>query len=395
MPLREKLSVTTAVSALILLANIPKAEAASFYSVTELPFQPSDLNNIGQIVGEHYLWHQGNLTDLRNLPGTTTDLLQAKAINNYGVIVGTLYFESYKEQAFRSDGTSIAEIKPPSPDFCGGGDTCSNLLAGDINDREQTLLIGLRPPTTFRYGAYGLIQDKDRNFTRFLSGRYIHNLAIDNLGRAIANIAGAGARQTFLSHGENQTQLFPSEANTAYPFYVPATALDINDRSQVVGSGAIVSDLTKLFSSPTRAILWNNPENNPVGNDLGSLGGNPQNTGFIESEANSINNLTQIVGYSYTTTNLKHAFLWEKNTMFDLNNLIAHNLGWELTSALKINDRGQIIGYGYLNGQQRGFLLNPQAAPIPESTSGLSLLSLATLSIMMLPKSSQNRQKNR
>ncbi|HEY9853411.1 MAG TPA: hypothetical protein V6D28_28330 [Leptolyngbyaceae cyanobacterium] len=102
MPLREKLSITTTVSALILLANIPKAEAASFYSVTELPFQPSDLNNIGQIVGEHYLWHQGNLTDLRNLPGTSTDLLQAKAINNHGVIVGTLYFESYKEQAFRS-----------------------------------------------------------------------------------------------------------------------------------------------------------------------------------------------------------------------------------------------------------------------------------------------------
>jgi probable HAF family extracellular repeat protein len=46
--------------------------------------------------------------------------------------------------------------------------------------------------------------------------------------------------------------------------------------------------------------------------------------------------------------------------MRDLNNLLPPNSGWELTQALGINDKGQIVGYGTHDGQIRAFLLTPR-----------------------------------
>ena len=43
----------------------------------------------------------------------------------------------------------------------------------------------------------------------------------------------------------------------------------------------------------------------------------------------------------------------------DLNDLIPSGSGWVLTEAEGINEAGRIVGVGWLNGQQRGFLLTP------------------------------------
>jgi hypothetical protein len=47
--------------------------------------------------------------------------------------------------------------------------------------------------------------------------------------------------------------------------------------------------------------------------------------------------------------------------MQDLNNLLVPNSGWTLASANKINDRGQIVGYGFspLPDGPHAFLLTP------------------------------------
>lgn len=50
--------------------------------------------------------------------------------------------------------------------------------------------------------------------------------------------------------------------------------------------------------------------------------------------------------------------------MLDLNSLLADTTGWELTSAIEINNLGQIIGSGLLNGEQRGFVLTPIPEPV-------------------------------
>ena len=50
--------------------------------------------------------------------------------------------------------------------------------------------------------------------------------------------------------------------------------------------------------------------------------------------------------------------------MIDLNSLIPSNSGWVLGRAQAINDLGQIVGFGYYNGQTRAFLLNPTSKVI-------------------------------
>ena len=89
------------------------------------------------------------------------------------------------------------------------------------------------------------------------------------------------------------------------------------------------------------------------GDDLNSLPGN-------YSSAYSINNATQVVGTSKINSSTSHAFLVQSDlAMTDLNGLIATGSGWELIGAEAINDKGQIAGWGYLNGLVRAFLLDP------------------------------------
>jgi probable HAF family extracellular repeat protein len=43
-----------------------------------------------------------------------------------------------------------------------------------------------------------------------------------------------------------------------------------------------------------------------------------------------------------------------------LNKLIPAGTGWVLITAYGINNAGQIVGEGTVNGKQHGFLLTPQ-----------------------------------
>jgi probable HAF family extracellular repeat protein len=45
--------------------------------------------------------------------------------------------------------------------------------------------------------------------------------------------------------------------------------------------------------------------------------------------------------------------------MTDLNHLIDPSMGWQLMDAFDINDAGQIVGAGQINGETHAFLLTP------------------------------------
>ena len=384
----KNLSVATASSTLIFFATTVSSIAASLYSITELPFRPSDINDNGQIVGEEYLWNNGTLTNLRNLINDNPNNFQLTAINNQGKIVGFWGNDNTGEQAFIIDGTNITKIDRPPVNICGNEISCAHLIPYDINDIGQMALVGLRSPSLFRYGSYGLLRDIDGTFTNLFSARYVFGMALNNSGQVIGNGAGAGVRNNFFYDNGKTTLLFPTEATQDYTFYVPATVSSINDKGQVVGYGNIVDDLQNLSSSPIHGLLWNNPEPNPIGKDLGTL-----NDKY--SEASSINNLGQIVGASGTNRflGLSSAVIWEQNRIYNLNNLIDRNLGWRLTSTLKINNQGQIIGTGVLNDRQRYFLLTPVSKSVPEPTSAFSLLGFAIFGIGWQMKRQANKNK--
>jgi probable HAF family extracellular repeat protein len=72
--------------------------------------------------------------------------------------------------------------------------------------------------------------------------------------------------------------------------------------------------------------------------DLGILGGGV-------SSANGINDIGQVVGYSYTAAGIRHAFITGPNGvgMTDLNSLVTLPAGVVLTNATGTNNHGEVI----------------------------------------------------
>jgi len=92
--------------------------------------------------------------------------------------------------------------------------------------------------------------------------------------------------------------------------------------------------------------------------DLGTLGGS-------WTDARGINDAGQIVGAALTPGGGHSiALLWQEGVVYDLNDLLVGNPGWELHGGNAINEAGQIAGCG-LNpdGDSHALLLNPLAGP--------------------------------
>jgi hypothetical protein len=90
---------------------------------------------------------------------------------------------------------------------------------------------------------------------------------------------------------------------------------------------------------------------------------------FPYGEIYGINSSGKMVGIMWDSDQegaTEHAFMFdEQNGVQDLNDLIDSGSGWVLTFARDINDDGKIAGYGELNQEKRGFLLNPYTPLTP------------------------------
>jgi probable HAF family extracellular repeat protein len=121
------------------------------------------------------------------------------------------------------------------------------------------------------------------------------------------------------------------------------------------------------------AFLWTSGgtdgiPSNPQMKDLGTLGGPDSHAYAIYSGS--------VVGDSDSTgPNSPHAFVWEKNVMFDLNARLAPNSGWVLWSAYGINAT-QIVGGGAYNGQGHADLITDLDGDGLFSTGSLQITDL-------------------
>ncbi len=75
----------------------------------------------------------------------------------------------------------------------------------------------------------------------------------------------------------------------------------------------------------------------------------------------AINDRGQVVCSSYTDSDvtIEHAFIFSGGVMYDVNNAIPADSGWDLEVAYGIHDAGQIVGIGIHGGQLRPFLPTP------------------------------------
>ncbi len=177
-------------------------------------------------------------------------------------------------------------------------------------------------------------------------------------------------------------------------------AFGINDRGQAVGSSGncVNTSLPPLYPNGAHAVLWQ-PDGTAV--NLGDLGGHASNI------ATTINNLGVVVGNSLSTDGTLHPFMWtsgtgikdlgafpgailtvagcchtlndngevvgfaidasfnmtafvlQNGTMTDMNTLLPQGSPWYLLQACSVNNSGQIIGAGIINGEVHAFLASP------------------------------------
>lgn len=418
---------TVAGAALVAALSAYNANAASLYTVTALPFKPSNLNDRGQVVGQNFLWNNGTVTDLNTLPGAGTRSLFATAINNQGQIVGGgLVFDSeptsfMRSQGFLSDGTSIAdlnlinEIVRQTGTFPGGGTT-----AVDINDQGQILANLNRFSFDGEDSSY--LRNSDGTIRRILGDGL--GTALNNLGQAIGYTISRGRSGPGLGllwdNGNFVGLTSPEYCNAFFQqpdcrSFNAVMAYALNDVGQVVGVGPI-----DRRSGDSRALLWQsplssrrsstasdalvkatrNPQQEQIGRDLGTFGGSVDRALFPYEPFSGvasigINDAGQVVRSAFTSDGLLNAFLQEGNALFNLNSLIDSSLGWQLRSASKINQQGQIIGVGLLNGQEQGFLLtqiaDTQTVPEAGFEKGL-LLGAGAFGISVWLKQTRRRK---
>jgi probable HAF family extracellular repeat protein len=75
----------------------------------------------------------------------------------------------------------------------------------------------------------------------------------------------------------------------------------------------------------------------------------------------TINDKGDIVGFALDgTTFAQTALIWQDNKPVDLNTLIPAHSGWVLQGAFSINNAGEIVGFGLINGETHAFLATPK-----------------------------------
>ncbi len=363
-------------AALILIGYLDApAQTVTTYSVNNLGDltgftypSPSAINNLGQVVGgantaDYSVTHPFRTAanspinpatdDLGLLPGAASG--SATGINNLGQVSGTASgFTDGSARAFRADPGNSTLVN-----LGVFGGTLSGLpssFANGINDAGQITGAATMPVDAscpgFLSHAYRTLPNGPLSTATDLGTLRVQNCQF-SVGLAI-NASGqvAGWASSFESF---QTAFLAPPGmpmQNLYSLGGPiSTSYGINNAGQVVGD----SDLS---ANPPGYSYYNGFLVNPGASmeDLGTLGGS-------YSYAFGINNAGQIVGSSTTPGDTaSHAFLYQNGSIYDLNSLIPAGTGWVLENASAINDFGQIVGTGTLNGVYSAFRLDPAAS---------------------------------
>lgn len=179
------------------------------------------------------------------------------------------------------------------------------------------------------------------------SGTASSALGINNAGHTVGSAVTSGGQTHAFRTVANQDIDPSSDDLGTFTSGTYSTAYAINDFGEVAGVARKSDSSYRAFVTAAFGSITDS-------GDLGSLAGN-------YSVAYAINNAAQVVGTSKINSSAYRAFLFQPgwSAMANLEDLITSGTGWELNSAEAINDKGQIAGWGRLNGLPRAFLLDP------------------------------------
>jgi probable HAF family extracellular repeat protein len=340
-----------AIAALHLFGEEMRAAGApaSTYSITDLGSlggrrtSPMGINNRGAVVGfsatvdgltRAFLYTGGSLVDLGTLGG---DQSFAYRINDNGIIVGRAQDLSGRFHAFVTTINGGA-IELTSLDPRADGDFGAALGVNSVG--EVTGYYTTAGPHMSARNRVFFYRDFRVEDLGTFGGEDGVVVAVNDRG----SLAGFFSSEPHADYAQHQSFLFTGGK------LVPigslggqlTTARDLNNQDEVVGDG-------DAGQGDHHGFLFGGG----ILRDLGALAGGRQ------SAAYAINEPGDIVGYSEGPDASARAVIVTAGVMRDLNGLIPSGSGWVLTEARDINDTGRIVGTGWLNGEQRGFLLTP------------------------------------
>jgi len=205
--------------------------------------------------------------------------------------------------------------------------------------------------------------------------------------RATAGLHGGGNRLYGLGmNNSGQVTGFSYVSGTVYHSYLwdGAKYNDLGTLDGAVGSmsqswdvtegGAVVGTST-VSGGGAHAFVWDPSYGGGTGlgghmRDLGTLGGNV-------SRGYAMNDAGWVVGESAKADNQTTAFVWDGTSMVDLQTRLVDPTVF-MAMARGINNSGQIVGWGWVDGEMHGLLLEPT----PElPTASLLLLSALPVGI--------------
>jgi probable HAF family extracellular repeat protein len=315
-----------------------------------------------------------------------------EAVNSLGMVAVGAYEGADVPQAFRLNG-GLASLS---------GLASGGAYANSINDAGLTVgwsfnSAGLRQPVAWQDATaqhlgslggdrgeargvnnQGMIVGQSRNASgQARAFAYTSSLGMTELPMTLGGTrssANAISDSGFVA-GSGRTV---SEDSHAVRFHVDTSELiglgtlggsnsfanGVNLYGHVVGLSDTVDDFRPFFWTPELGML-----DIFAGGDLGASFG----------AAYEVNRFGVVVGYGEINDNFdSHAFAWSIDQgLVNLNDRLLHPNGIELFGAAGINDVGQIVGWGSVNGLRAGFLLSP----VPEPSSLMLLLGALSGSI--------------
>ena len=239
------------------------------------------INDNGEVVGDSgpvaggyshaFRWKNGSTSDLGTLAGGNSE---AWAINNQSQVVGWSHGPSGNGESFIWQSGTMSNLQV-NPGGRGSG-------AADINDQGQVVGSWYGPPIVpGYYNTHAFLwQAGTRTDLGSLAGCNTSSASgLNNSGEIVgeSHAAGSNTNHAFVWKNGIMTELGLGIAHA------------INDRGQIVGQ-----------DNYGCACVWRDG----ACSQLPSLGGN-------QSEATAININGLIVGYSYDTTGVQHAILWQ------------------------------------------------------------------------------------
>ena len=374
---RKKVVVLFFVLFFALAWSGPVKAQVGLYSITDLgnlggpQIYSVDINDNGQIVGsgDTGSTNGGGVRKAFVVTAGKVDLLfnpddsrsSANSISNGGVIVG-----------FRNNSA-----------FLLGNDKLFVDLGPILGD---SLSRGLSVNNTSKVAGYGASAYERGVLWEKISGKDYGTTDIGNFGALPTQTQALSINDSdqivgFSSYSSGPSRAFRWQKGDGdmidlgtLPNYTDSKATRINNNGDVIGHSS------KPDSDFTNACLWkyDSSDTSKTKFTIINLQELTNITEINGSQAYGINDATVVVGVvSVTANGEERAFIWDAtNGMRDLNSLIPNQSDWAvLSAAYAINNKGQIVGYGYKKGSDMAsvFLLTPPPISAPDGPFGIDI----------------------